>query len=205
MFLAPPKRVAMFSSQISTHISNLSSTWPMLGSRSLHRSLCVVVALLIVLSAYASTHWQDIKTKHSDLLHHNLPSFHFGGGGGGGAPPDPLKLPGWVEDTKWVNSNPDVQLHHWLERMSEGKPDGEDLDWARNKTILMLGDSVVRDMIWRLCMNHVKKDRKLVRLDDKVNNEKTQGWECVVPQTQTRLINGFIYGELRSAPLCGLR
>ncbi|KAL2207083.1 hypothetical protein CC79DRAFT_1332893 [Sarocladium strictum] len=108
-------------------------------------------------------------------------------------PPDPLALPGWRENTTWVTADPDLQLQHWVQRFAK-KEDGPHMEWARGKTILLLGDSVVRDFIWRLCDNHLHVDKKLVQLDAKVHNEKTQGWECVVPQTQTRLINGFIYG-----------
>ncbi|KAF2096072.1 hypothetical protein NA57DRAFT_78844 [Rhizodiscina lignyota] len=175
---------------LSSSISNLALVWPRLGTRFVQRFLCVLVAFLLVLSAVS--YWQDLgqwSSNHSAFLH-NSP-FHFGSGSR--VPQDPLKEPGWLENITWVTSSPEVQLHHWLQKISD-KENGTDVDWARNKTILLLGDSVVRDWIWRLCDNHLHVPKRRVSLDAKVKNEKTTGWECVVPQTQTRLINGFIYG-----------
>lgn len=146
----------------------------------------------------------------------------------GSAPVDPLTLGGWRENTTWVTIDPDAQLHHWLPRMS-AKENGDEMDWARNKTVLLLGDSVLRDWIWRFCDNHLHSNREMIyfdgaeELEDKPEekpqekakgapedkskdkstgkshekrepNEKTHSWECVVPETGMRLVNGFLYG-----------
>lgn len=174
---------------VSTNISGVSSAW---RTRPIQRYVYILIPI-VLLATFATLYRQDLGrwTKDPSGLLHRLPPFHLSGS----APPDPLKLPGWRENITWVTSDPDVQLQHWLQRMSD-KEDGQDMDWARNKTVLLLGDSVVRDWVWRLCDNHLHVKKQLVSLDEKVSNEKTQGWECVVPQTQTRLINGFLYGLL---------
>lgn len=178
----------------SMHASNFAS-WPVAGARSVKRTICIAIALVLILIAtYASFHTEDVNrwSNNASALLRNKGSLPWVTGGG--VPEDALKLPGWRDNITWHTSDPDVQLQHWLQRLSD-KENGTEVDWARNKTILLLGDSVVRDWIWRLCDNHVGHEyRKLVSLSAEVKNEKTQGWECVVPQTQTRLINGFIYG-----------
>ncbi len=159
----------------------------MFVSRPLLRLLGVLVVLSIIVALFL---WQNVASwiAHPSAFLSRLSPMRLKG-----EPPDPLSLPGWRENTTWVTADPDLQLQHWLQRMAD-KEDGQHMQWAKNKTILLLGDSVVRDWVWRLCDNHLHEPKKLISLDAKVHNEKTQGWECVVPQTQTRLINGFIYG-----------
>lgn len=175
---------------LSPTLPNLQTAWPSLRTRPIQRYFYILVPI-VLLATFATLYRQDLGqwTKDPSGLLHRLPPFRSLGG----VPPDPLRLPGWRENITWVTSDPDVQLHHWLQRMSD-KEDGEEMDWARDKTVLLLGDSVVRDWVWRLCDNHLHVKKQNVQLDEKVKNEKTTGWECVVPQTQTRLINGFLYG-----------
>lgn len=167
----------------------------MLVSHPLLRILGVLVVLSILVALFL---WQSVASwpaNYSACL--AAASAHPSPKPLTAEPTDPLSLPGWRENTTWVTADPDQQLQHWLQRMAK-KEDGPHMKWARNKTILLLGDSVVRDFIWRLCDNHLHVPKKMVWLDAKVHNEKTQGWECVIPQTQTRLINGFIYGTFLS-------
>ncbi|KZO90830.1 hypothetical protein CALVIDRAFT_558448 [Calocera viscosa TUFC12733] len=112
----------------------------------------------------------------------------------GCVPRDPTRAPGWIEGKRWVSADPDAQMHDWAQRMIEREDSGE-MDWARNKTILFLGDSVVRDLIWTWCDDMIRKKRVLVKLDDSIKGwEKTQGWLCRHPTYNLSMINGFIYG-----------
>lgn len=108
-------------------------------------------------------------------------------------PIDPLDLPGWREDTKWITSTPSVQLRHWLQHLMEGRE--SDIEWVRNKTILLLGDSVLRGWVYHLCDDFFQGTKQKVEFaEDADVNEKNMGWECVIPTTGTRFINGFVYG-----------
>ncbi|RSH90014.1 hypothetical protein EHS25_001347 [Saitozyma podzolica] len=109
-------------------------------------------------------------------------------------PLDPVAQPGWIEGDTWVSANPEAPMHNWIRRIMD-KEEGPDMDWMRNKTILVLGDSVVRDWIWRLCDNFIHGPREMVHLDpSKGDSEKTTGWLCTHPTYNLRIINGFIYG-----------
>lgn len=179
----------------SPTLANAAPAWLTSGGRSVKRLIALSAGFVLVLIVvFASFHSDDVSRWSENATAILRSKARLPWITGGGVPPDATKLPGWRENITWHTSDPDVQLQHWLQRLGEGA-NGTDVDWARNKTILLLGDSVVRDWIWRLCDNHVGKQyRKLVSFDKSVKNEKTQGWECVVPQTQTRLINGFIFG-----------
>lgn len=110
-----------------------------------------------------------------------------------GVPVDPVDLPGWREGTKWVTNNPDIQMHHWLQRLIDGQGGEADFDWARNMTILLLGDSVLREWLFQLCDTLVGGNKTRLTFREGVE-ERNEGWECVVPSTGTRFINGFVYG-----------
>lgn len=112
-----------------------------------------------------------------------------------GIPPDPLELPGWREGTKWVTNTPEVQMHHWLQRIVDGDTKGDDLDWIRNKTVLLLGDSVLREWLFTLCDEFVDgRKTQLTFNEAKGVEEKNEGFECVIPSTGTTFVNGFLYG-----------
>lgn len=70
-------------------------------------------------SSFFNNSWGDRKCDNSDS----------------GVPPDPTQQPGWIENSEWVNSDPDIPMPHWMGRMIQND-DGEDMNWARNKTIV---------------------------------------------------------------------
>lgn len=172
-------------------------TWLKPPNRRVNLAVYISIAVVLFVIAtgflYDRRHIKQLSGESSDDSSHSFFNFRLSGYG---APPDPLALPGWREDTTWVTSDPEIQLHHWLERISNNETGGE-MEWTVNKTVLLLGDSVLRDWIWRLCDNHLHVNRNMIKLSEvekREPNEKTHSWECVAPTSGLRLVNGFLYG-----------
>lgn len=65
---------------------------------------------------------------------------------------------------------------------------------------LLLGDSVVRDLIRAMC-DAILREKATVHLDTTQEfSEKTRGWLCEHETYNFRMINGFVYGACRVHP-----
>ncbi|KAJ9094709.1 hypothetical protein QFC21_005866 [Naganishia friedmannii] len=119
---------------------------------------------------------------------------------------DPTVGPGWLNHWRWVPAKEGVVMHGFLDKFIEKRggnvvgtagndEHGDDeMDWARNRTILFIGDSVGRELQNAWC-RAIGVDRKSIKLNDEDEvNDKTTTSICEHAFYGVKTVFSFLYG-----------
>ncbi|KAL8278275.1 hypothetical protein RQP46_009307 [Phenoliferia psychrophenolica] len=116
---------------------------------------------------------------------------------------DATTRPGWRDsDGNWVvAASPNGgggAMHGFYRRFMERAKEGgvEQLEWARGRSVLFIGDSVLRDIVIQFCVN-LKVDLREYDIfgdEHEEKDEKHLSWECIVPEVGLAWRSNMMFG-----------